>query len=323
MRSSTLISAWFDRWASRRAPRAAKVRLRHRAIYVLPTWQGAGFLVVIALLWVLGTNYNNNLVLATAFLLFSLMTVSIVPAFRNLSGLGLSVVRSHAAFAGEHVEFEVLVEAAPRTAHEALRLYWEKDLPLTVDIPTGGEHQLRLAHRARYRGWLVPGRLRVDSVYPLGFFRVWSWVYPQAEALIYPTPRAGETPPQSYANPEEGQRLSDDNQEEFQGFRRYQEGAPLAHVAWKVLARERGLFLKDFRGYQSEQVWLDWEALAGLDQESRLSRLCFWAVEYGKTRAEYGLRLPGLTLSPGRGVGHQTDVLRALAQFGLPGRQHG
>lgn len=309
---------WFWAWVSRRAPRAASVRLRHKSIYVLPTAQGWGFLLVIALLWVLGTNYENNLVLGAAFLLLSLMVVSVVHAFRNLSGLTLSVVRTHPAFAGEFAEFDVLLEAAPGSRHDALRLGWDRLLTVEADVPAGGECCVSLSHKARRRGWLVPERLRIQSVYPLGFFRAWSWVQLDGAALIYPAPRPTDQSPRSSISHDEGTELSRENQEEFQGFRVYQAGSPLAHVAWKHYAREQGMHLKDYSGYQSEQVWLDWDALPGLDQESRLSRLCYWALAYGKTSAQYGLRLPGRTVVQGGGAVHQTAVLKALALYGLP-----
>nr|WP_286904828.1 hypothetical protein [Marinimicrobium sp.] len=54
-----------------------------------------------------------------------------------------------------------------------------------------------------------------------------------------------------------------------------------------------------------------------------MSRLCFWAVEYGKTSAEYGLRLPGLDIPLGRGQAHQERVLRALALYGMPEQAEG
>src|SRR5690554_2730286 len=91
----------FRRWLERRTPRADAVVLRHQSIYVLPTRQGAAFMVLLLLLWVLGTNYQNNLILALTFLLISLVFVSVVHAFRNLSGLSLKGLRGTPTFVGE------------------------------------------------------------------------------------------------------------------------------------------------------------------------------------------------------------------------------
>src|SRR3954468_16864604 len=81
------LKKYFQRWAAKRAPRATKVVLRHKTIYVFPGKQGAGFLFVVLLIWILGTNYQNNLILGFSFFLISVMLVSIIHAFKNLLGL--------------------------------------------------------------------------------------------------------------------------------------------------------------------------------------------------------------------------------------------
>lgn len=323
MRLPPALSERFWTWMAKRAPRAPQVRLRHRSIYVLPTPRGGLFAVVIALLWLLGTNYENNLILGSAFLLLSLMPVSAVHAFRNLSGLNLSITGYHPAFAGESVEFDLCLQAAPGSAHRGLWLGWDPGGWREVAVPEGGELTLRLPHRAHRRGWLEPDWLRLESLYPLGLFRVWSWVNLEGRALVYPAPRSSERPPRALVSREAGERRSPDSREEFQGFRRYRVGEPLAHVAWKAYARGQGLWLKDFTGYESEQIWLDWDGLPGLDRESRLSRLCYWVLALGKTDTEYGLRLPGAELPIGRGPRHQARALRLLALYELPERKEG
>jgi len=321
-----LISDYLRRWAAQRSPSGPKVVLAHKSIYVPPTRQGLILVLVASLLWLLGTNYQNNVILASAFLLLSLLIVSVIDAYRNLSGLTLSITRSHPAFAGDWVELDLLVEPASKTEHESLRLGWSEDFTEELDLLGGQAQTLRLAHKARRRGWLYPERLKVESYYPLGFIHAWSWCQPEARALIYPQPRPCRQAPVVQLSRSDGQELAGDNHEEFQGFKAYRPGMPMTHLAWKQYAREQGLYLKDYTGYQSEQVWLDWEALPGLDTESRLSRLCYWALEYGKTTTEYGLRLPGQTLPIGRGPDHQARVLRSLALYGLTdteGSAHG
>ena len=91
----------------------------------------------------------------------------------------------------------------------------------------------------------------------------------------------------------------------------------MRHVAWKSFARTGDLLVKEFAASVDRQVWLDWELFPNLDRESRLSRLCYWVVTLGKSDAEYGLRLPGLEIEPGKGPEHQEYLLRELALFEL------
>lgn len=305
----------FWRWVARRSPKAAAVVLQHRSIYVFPGRQGLLFIFVIGLMWLLGTNYENNLILAAAFLLMSMMIVSVIHAFRNLAGLRFTAIGSQPVFAGEYVRFDVLLEAAPRTDHENVQMSFDESMSVAVDVGRGEEQRLNLSAKTHRRGWFEPGRLSIKSHYPLGLIRAWSWIYLDINALVYPAPLASAAPPMTPANSQHGDLLSRENSEDFQGFQRYQPGAPLAHVAWKQFARGAGLHLKDYVGYQNQQVWLDWEGLPGVDTETRLSQLCYWALELAKTRTEYGLRLPGCTIELGVGNIHQDRILRALALF--------
>ena len=305
----------FWQWVARRAPKAPAVTLQHKSIYVFPGRQGLLFTFVLGLMWLLGTNYENNLILAAAFLLMSMMIVSVVHAFRNLAGLRFTAIGSQPVFAGDYVRFDVLLEAAPRTDHENIRLSLDENVSIAVDVPKAGEQRLNLSAKTHRRGWFEPGRLSVKSHYPLGLIRAWSWIQLDAKALVYPAPLASAAPPMKPANSQQGDYLSRENSEDFQGFQRYQVGAPLAHVAWKQFARGAGLHLKDYVGYQNQQVWLDWDGLPGLDTETRLSQLCYWALELAKTHTEFGLRLPDTTIELGVGSTHQDRVLRALALF--------
>jgi uncharacterized protein (DUF58 family) len=305
----------FWQWVARRAPKAPAVTLQHKSIYVFPGRQGLLFIFVLGLMWLLGTNYENNLILAAAFLLMSMMIVSVVHAFRNLAGLRFTAIGNQPVFAGDYVRFDVLLEAAPRTDHENIQLSLDENVSIAVDVPKAGEQRLNLSAKTHRRGWFEPGRLSVKSHYPLGLIRAWSWIQLDAKALVYPAPLASAAPPMKPANSQQGDYLSRENSEDFQGFQRYQAGAPLAHVAWKQFARGAGLHLKDYVGYQNQQVWLDWDGLPGLDTETRLSQLCYWALELAKTHTEFGLRLPDTTIELGVGSTHQDRVLRALALF--------
>lgn len=305
------------RWVARRSPKATSVVLQHKSIYVLPGIQGGIFIFVVAVMWLLGTNYQNNLVLALAFLLMSLMIVSVIHAFKNLSGLRFTAVSSHPTFAGEYARFDVLLEGAPRTDYENVLISFDEAVHVAVDLPRTAERRLNLSAKTHVRGWFEPGRLLVKSYYPLGLIRAWSWIQLDTKTLVYPAPLPSAAPPMSPANSPQGNFLVHENNEDFQGFQRYHAGAPLTRVAWKQFARGAGLHLKDYIGYQNQQVWLDWHNLAGLDTETRLSQLCYWVLEFAKSRTEYGLRLPDCTIALGSGAAHEERVLRALALYNI------
>lgn len=310
---SLYIKRLFWRWAEKRSPRARQVTLRHRSIYVVPSLSSSGFLLAIVLLWLLGTNYQNNLILAVSFFLMALFFIAILHGFQNLSGVQLSALHANPGFCGEVVNIPVEVTASARRHHH-LMLSTSLQPVVTTLVPAGKSVTVKLPVQARSRGWLPLERVMVKSYYPLGLTRVWSWVHLDAKVLIYPQPKPAQFAhqPGVAGDQAEGARLLADD--DFMGFTDYQPGAPLAHVAWKLYARGGGLHLKQFGGAEQESLWLDYQRLTG-GVEDRLSGLCYLALQWHKSGREFGLKLPGSRIEPAFGEAHLHQVLKALALF--------
>ncbi|MCP8898846.1 DUF58 domain-containing protein [Gilvimarinus xylanilyticus] len=304
--------SYFWRLAERRSPRAEAVVLRHRSIYVLPSKAGLGYMLAGLLVWLLGTNYQNNLILAASFLLFALFVVSVLHAFGNLSGLQLRALKAEPGFVGETLEFPVELISSRSVFH--LLLQPVRGPVLRCDLGRDQANVVKIPLAAQRRGWLKPDRLLLKSYFPLGITRVWSWVYLEGKVLVYPEPRPAQFAPQYGADSsgDQGDRVRADD--DFMGFVRYQPGASLAQVAWKLYARGAGLHLKQFGAQQRQSQWLDYHALLG-DVETRLSGLCFLALEWHAAEIDYGLILPGTRLEPAGGDQHLQRVLSELALF--------
>ncbi len=305
----------FDRWLASRLQPARSHTLNNRRLFIMPSRAGYGFLLVVVLLWLTGTNYDNNLVLALAFFLAALFVVCIHHTFFNMTGLHIEVVGSAPCFLGEDGELELVVSCAPGRRKEALRLALGRGNESWVDLLDTTSVRLKLFTPGLQRGWYRPPRLRVESRFPLGLIRCWSWVVLDQPILVYPRPQAGGELPQAAAAGEEGKLVSDPGAEDFYGFRGYQQGESLRHIAWKHYARGQGLHVKEYSSQQSRVVWLDFDAMPGVGLEARLSRLCYWVLHLSATHTVFGLRLPGVELSPGQGMEHRQRLLRQLALY--------
>jgi uncharacterized protein (DUF58 family) len=309
-------NARFDRWLDRRMPPANSITLDRKTIFILPTRQGLYFGLLVAAMVMAGINYQNSLVFALAFLLASLFMVGMLHTFRNLSGLTLIAGTARPAFAGEDAEFTVVVKRLGDRTYESLQMGWNKELLSTTDLVENQEARVKSFVRTKRRGRMNPGRMLIQSLYPLGLFRAWSWVDLDMSAIVYPRPVAGGEIPSSIAtSEEEGELVLKDGAEDFYGLREYQPGDSIRHIAWKAYARNEKLMTKQYAAYADRRVWLDWDYFAGLDHEARLSRLCHWVLHLNSSNDEYGLRLPGLEIQPGRGEAHRDAVLKALALF--------
>ena len=305
----------FDRWAARRRPKGRSIELNQKRIFIFPSRSGWGFIFVSMLLLLIGVNYENNLLHAVAFLLLSIFVVSIIHTYSNLSGISITAIKGYPCFAGEQAEFELRLSAGGKRERENVQLAWKGCQPQTIEVIDHSGCTVRLYHPAPERGRLHPRPLLIESAYPLGLLKVWSWIEVDSNAVVYPTPQKSLMPPSHVHSEGEGRLQSLDGGEDFAGLEQYHPGMPLRHVAWKTYARGQGLHAKTFHAEVDERVWLDWDALAGMPTETRLSCLCYLVLQLEKQGEYYGLKLPGKEFDPDRGESHRQKLLAALALF--------
>jgi uncharacterized protein (DUF58 family) len=260
-------------------------------------------------------NYQNSLIFGLAFLLASLFMVSILHTYRNLSGLTIQAGGTLPAFAGEDAEFTVVLNRLGERTYEALNLGWNPELLQGADLLEEEEVTIKLFVETKNRGRMNPGRLLIETYYPVGLFRSWSWVDLDMNSIVYPRPIPGGAIPAAMSTNNEGELIQKEGVDDFYGLRSYQQGDPLKHVAWKSYARSDELLTKQFAAFADSRVWLDWKFFPGMDREARLSRLCHWVIQLDKSNSEYGLRIPGIQVDPGRGAQHRQQVLKVLALF--------
>ena len=248
-------------------PPANSITLDQRSIFILPTRQGLVFAVLIFAMVLAGVNYQNSLVYALAFLLASLFMVSIFHTYRSLAGLTLLAGTTQPAFAGEDAEFVVVLSRLGERTHEALLLGWG-DLLQGADLIEDEEVQVRLFVETRKRGVMNPGRMLIETSYPVGLFRSWSQVDLDMTSIVYPNPIPAGPVPGAPSTSDDGEQLISDGVEDFYGLREYQRGDPPRHIAWKSYARSEELLTKQFAAYADRRVWLEWDMLSGMDTET-------------------------------------------------------
>jgi uncharacterized protein (DUF58 family) len=298
-----------------RGSEAGPVVLDRRRIYILPTRHGLWFSVLLLAMLIGSINYSLSLGYVLTFLLGSVSLVGILHTYRNLQGLRVADRGASPAFAGEDARFHLeFVAPDPRCA---LHLRWRNADPVLFDVED--TQSITVPVPATQRGRLVPGRFTVSSVYPLGLFRAWSYLEFDHGAVVYPRP--GETPleiadiGQSGSAARASQRAGSDD---FAGLRPWQAGDSLRQVAWKVAARSDQLATKRFSDNAGGTLLLDWDSLAGMDIEARLSQLARWLLDAEQASLHYALRIPGVVIEPGCGAAHLHHCLEALALFDLP-----
>lgn len=306
--------AKFSHWLKKRLPAARSITLNRHRLFVFPSTAGFGFLLFVVVILLVAINYQNNMVFGLAFLLSSLLVITILHTWGNHSGVTVSSLRAIPVFAGESACFEIRVSRPERGARHAITLTWPDGDSAYVSLLEEKEAVVELSLPARRRGILRPGRLLIESHYPLGLVRCWSWIDLALETLVYPQPLEGGFHSGNSGETDSGEIVVHLTGDAYYGLREYQAGDSLKQVAWKYYARGHNLQTRQFAAYRDHQLWLDYETFTG-DVETRLSALCFEVLRVEANKEEYGLRLPGVEIEPGKGDGHRERALSALALF--------
>jgi len=315
------INQRWKKWIERRIPAAQEVELNQRTIFIVPSKTGGLFLLLLVLLLITAINYQNSLIYGLTFWLFSIAMSAMLFTFRNLSGLKIGTGESVQVFAGDQVELPVRLND-DKKEHDCIHLQWPDFPEVIARVDEQKETRLTLPFQIEQRGLIKTSRFRVQSQYPLGLYTSWSWVRLKFPGIAYPKPEfVPFIPAEGVSDDEQDQENRIKGNDEFVGLRDYQKGDPIKHIAWKYLAKGKGLLTKEYDSNPQSTEWLDWASMPGVDQETRLSRLCGWILQAEKEGKRYGLKTPLVEIPPASGDQHREKCLRHLALYGLDDNQ--
>lgn len=310
--------AWFRRrwnkWLENRIPRVKSVKLTQRNTFIFPAKEGIVFLVIVLLIFIGGVNYENSLLLGTAFLLVSVFVVAIVSTYLNLSGLEIAVERAEPAHVGE-LAFLIVNVRGTKPARYGLTFALDH-FRETFNLALDQSRVIAIPFPGLRRGKVYPARILVESQYPLGLIRGWTWISLDEYAVIYPKPLKCDLIAQGDGYPDARHLVRNRQQEEFAGLREYRSGDPLKNIHWKQLAKSGQLVTRMLEGTTSSTMVLSLDSVPGPGLEQRLSQLTWWAENCHERQIPFMLALPAVKIPAATGMSHLNQVRTALALFG-------
>ena len=314
-----------DTWLYRlRGAEAGEVTLNQRRVFIMPTGAGIGYVVLLLILLIGSINYNLGLGFALTFVIGTCAVVDMYLTYRNMVRLALRPGRVQPVFAGEVAQFELhLVNRGKQDRYAIWIDFLMAGEPRHVtDALAGAGAAVTLTTPTGERGFVQAPRVRLQTRFPLGLFRAWSYWEPDLKVLVYPFPEAEAPPlPATGTISEDGHGHA--GHDDFAGIRSYQPGDSLRHRAWRQIARldpslGGQLVTKHFEGGALDELTLDFATLPHqLDLELRLSRMTRWVLDAEQRALPYGFRLGQHEFAASSGAAHQAACLRALALYGL------
>lgn len=302
-------------WLQNRLPLADCVTLNQRNVYILPTRAGLMLGLTLLVLLVASINYQLNLGYLLTFLLAGCALVAMHVAHATLRGLTMHLVAPDACYAGATASFSIHLQNGKNRTRYGLALavldlgHW-----VDTDVAALASASVQLAFTPPGRGLRRLPTLTVQTLFPLGTFRVWSLWRPAAQVLVYPAPEA-HPPPLPSGNTVDGARQLNTLQQQGEpdGLRPYRRGDTPKTIVWKKVAKTGELVSRDHVELQSHTLWLEPQITQLAQIEAQLSRLCAWVLQAEQRGLCYGLRISGQTIAPATGPAHQQRCLQTLA----------
>ena len=311
-------------WLDKRIPPANEFQLNHRSIFIFPAKFGGLFLALCALLFLLGTNYQNNLMLLLCYFLLALFLVNLLASYTNFAHLAVKLGRIPEVYMGDEVHLPLWINAdkmQDNALHGIINIslmgqkvsHWFECDSLTNPV--------MLNYPSRSRGWHKLPRITFSSYYPLGLYKCWTHLAFSREILVYPKPIPCAVNVQEVDSQQDDTKQrettlnTEHNHDDFSHLKVYQVGDPLRHVAWKQLAKGRGMYSKQFSGIEQVDVWLIMPKHASSQIEYNLSTLCYQILELSRSGSTFGLDLGYTKLTPNSGESHRVACLHALALY--------
>lgn len=331
------ISEWFNthrnRWLDRRIPASHEYRFDLNNTFILPTSFGWVLIFVVIFLFILGTNYQNNLVLLLSFFALSVVLLSLFHSFYFFTRITIKFIKNEELFANQPAFLNIkvindsdIIESRLYYQHQYSQHLTNRDrrgrskksiVRMLALKNNEQEHQLLLG--ALPRGKHLLPRITFFSSYPFGLFKTWSHLAVSDKLMIFPEPIQNKTLHYTASSQKdesgENRLLENSSSEELQGIREYKDEDPIHHVSWKHVAKGQGMLSKDFAAHQSSTIVLNLSAFSDYSLEESLGMLCYSVMQLSKNQQNFGLNLGTQQILPSSGESHRKQCLTALALF--------
>jgi hypothetical protein len=357
-----MLQRYWHKWLNKRIPAATQHHLNHQNIFIFPAKFGLLFLFLCLLLFLLGTNYQNNLMLLLCYFLLALFLVNLLASYINFARIDLQIGKCPEVFVGDNLNIPLWLNAnnndvSPANGllhfkfqvvkHQSSKKTKNKQNQLATQVDADAfSNPINLSQKCQQRGKLALSRVTVESFYPLGLYRCWTHLAFIHNVTVFPKPIPCEIQlhVSGHNSTKKSGQLSNEQSghDDFSHLKAYQLGEPLNHVAWKQLAKGRGMVSKQFTtiGHHigwlklsseyknkvisqpntqseklSDKMTLDKIALNTVALNKELGELCFQVIELSRTQQTFGLDLGAQCIVPNSGDEHRLACLHALAYF--------
>lgn len=301
-----------DAFLARHIPMQSSKRLTRNNIYIVPTKAGFGLLFTVALILFAAINYQNNSLFLFAFSILAVFLLSILSTFENLVALELSSGAASLVQQGLPLRHNLLLKKHNGKQTQALTLFIAEQ-EIDIDVVDASVLAMSVDTPSTPRGIHRLDRFKLETRFPFGLVRAWSYMQPNAACFVYPKPEPSDLEAFGGFQEESQQRRLESD--DFVNIRHWQQGESPKRILWRAFARTGELLSLQYDYQSASPAFLDWDAIEG-DEEHKLRIMSYWVLHYSRAGQPFAMKLPHLLLPYDTGENAKNTALRALASFG-------
>lgn len=309
-----------ERWLLSRIPSENVIQLNINNTFILPSSFGWSCIGIIVSLFVLGTNFQNNIILLLCYFLLAMMLLAVFHSYFFFIQHQISFLPISPDFENRQLYLPVQINSKQDYEGGALTFSVNKDT--SIISPLNKKSQvIKVPLPKSKRGFYRCPKISVTALYGFGLFRCWTYLTPKISFYVYPAMQKLAVKLHR-ANADAQLAHSSDSQyvisDDLQGIREHQVTDPMHHVSWKHVAKGQGMMTKDFSESKGVSGWLRLADLQHLDTEQALQCLCYQVQQLDKDQVQFGLDLGATKILPQEGQAHLHECLVQLAMFSYP-----
>lgn len=317
---------WFldkrDTWIRNKIPSNNTTQLNINNTFILPSKFGVSCIGIAICLFVLGTNFQNNIILLLCYFILAMLLLSIFHSYFFFTQHKITFSEIPPDYENRRFFLPVYIQSSRRYSGGNI-VFSVAENSQTVAVGKDETHaKLKLPDMKR--GLYVCPSVSLFATYGFGLFKCYSQLSPKLSVLVYPRmQKSSLTLAQSNSNDSKamGTQAQLLRTDDLQGIREYRDTDSLRHVSWKHAAKGQGLLTKSFVDNKGMNGWLRLDDFRQLGIEEALRCLCYQVQQLDKEQVTFGLDLGSQKVFPQLGDLHVKNCLMQLALFSQPTEQ--
>lgn len=282
-------------------------------IYIFPTGYGFQIGLFIILSLIAATIYQINLGLIILVTLSVLFFLSILITFENINHLSFQSVENIISNQdSKGIKVEVTNHAKQKKLNFQISSQ-DKTLQSSDVNFHPGESLIHLQGLFQQRGCYDFPLLKIQTVFPFGIVRAWSWFQLKEPIYVYPAPIQYFKSFNHFLTHTMTNQSS--SNEDFDGIDQFQEGMSESKIAWKISSSKDQLYIKKFENQLNiSKILIDYDQIPEPDHETKLGIIVYLLHECLQQKKEFAIKIKDIESEYGQTSLHLDKLLKIIAE---------